>query len=152
MKTQTRAKAQAKTQFVAITNDVQQVNKEVEKAYTLMVEKATELLKRFDVAKFRTYCLMDHSKNEQNTKLVKEFLCYHWNITLSMSPKDGKYYIFIDLGLEAIEKFGSNLTNQLLRECYILTQSNDNTGGIEYALRVNHIPSDQLHNFYYRRL
>ncbi|WP_316808086.1 hypothetical protein [Pedobacter agri] len=151
MKTQARAKA-PKTQYVAITEDVQQVNKEVEKAYTLMVDAATNLLKRFDIAKFRTFALMDHTKNEQNTNLVKEFICYHWNITLSMSPKDGKFYIFIDLGHEAIEKFGSMLTNNLLRECYQLTQSNDNTIGIEYALRVNYLPADQLHNFYYRRI
>ena len=152
MKTQTKAKAQSKTQFVAITTDIQLTNGEVEKAYTLMVEKATELLKRFDVAKFRTFAMMDHTKNEQNTNLVKEFLCYHWNITLSMSPKDGRFYIFVDLGSEAIEKFGSVLTNNLLRESYWLTQSTDNTSGIEYALRVNYSPSDQLHNFYYRRI
>lgn len=152
MKTQTKAKASTKTQYVAITTDVQTVNKEVERAYTLMVDKAIELLKRFDVAKFRTYALMDHTKNEQNTNLVREFLCYFNNITLSMSPKNGMFYIFIDLGLEALEKFGSQLTNSLLRECYNLTHSNDSTNGIEYALRVNFIPAESLHNFYYRRI
>ncbi|MGM9478838.1 hypothetical protein ACS5PU_20610 [Pedobacter sp. GSP4] len=152
MKTQPKTKAQSKTQFVPITTDIQLTNNEVEKAYTLMVDKATELLKRFDVAKFRTFALMDHTKNEQNANLVKEFLCYHWNITLSMSPKDARYFIFIYLGQEALEKFGSILTNNLLRECYQLTQSNDNTGGIEYALRVNYLPADSLHNFYYRRI
>lgn len=152
MKTQSKAKAQSKTQFVPITTDIQLTNGEVEKAYTLMVEKATELLKRFDVAKFRTFAIMDHTKNEQNTNLVKEFLCYHWNITLSMSPKDGKLYLFLDIGEESLQKFGSMLTNNLLRECYQLTQSNDNTNGIEYALRVNYLPAENLHNFYYRRI
>jgi hypothetical protein len=152
MKTQTKAKAQSKTQFVPITTDIQLTNGEVEKAYTLMLDKARELLKRFDVAKFRTFAVMDHTKNEQNTNLVKEFLCYFFNITLSMSPKDAKYFIFIDLGLEGLEKFGSMLANNLLRECYQLTQSDDNTNGIEYALRVNYLPADNLHNFYYRRI
>lgn len=152
MKTQTKAKAQSKTQFVPITTDIQLTNNEVEKAYTLMVEKATNLLQRFDVAKFRTYVLMDHTKNEQNTNLVKEFLSYFHNITLSMSPKDGKYYIFIDLGGEALEKFGNNLYNILLRECYQLTHSNDNTPGIEYSLRVNFVPAENLQNFFYRRI
>lgn len=69
-----------------------------------------------------------------------------------MSPKDGKLYIFIDLGEEALQKFGSILTNNLLRECYHLTQSNDNTNGIEYSLRVNFLPAEQLMNFYYRRI
>lgn len=152
MKTQAKTKEQSKTQYVAITTDVQQVNQQVEKAYTLMVDAAKELLKRFDVAKFRTYALMDHTKNEQNTNLVKEFICYHWNITLSMSPKNGMFYIFIDLGEEALQKFGSALTNNLLRECYQLTQSNGSDSGIEYALRVNYLPADSLHNFYYRRI
>lgn len=152
MKTQTKTKTQSKTQFVPITTDIQLTNNAVEKAYTLMVEKAINLLRRFDVAKFRTYALMDHTKNEQNTNLVKEYLSYFHNITLSMSPKDGKLYIFVDLGQEALEKFGSILTNNLLRECYCLTHSNDNTTGIEYALRVNFLPADQLHNFYYRRI
>ena len=152
MKTQTKRKTQTKTQFVAITNDVQLTNQEVEKAYTLMVQKATSLLTKFDVNKFRTYCEIGHTKNEQNTNLVKEFLCYFFNITLSMSPKDGKFYIFIDLGQEALEKFGSNLTNQLLRYCYEVTQSNDNTSGIEYAIRINFLPAEQLHNFFYRRI
>ena len=152
MKTQTRAKAQTKTQFVAITNDIQLVNQEVEKAYTLMVDKAIDLLKRFEVTKFRTYAIMEHTKNEQNTNLVREFLSYFHNITLSMNPKDGKYYIFIDLGQEALEKFGNNLTNQLLRMAYETTHSNDNTSGIEYSLRVTFLPSDQHHNFFYRRV
>ncbi|WP_231492235.1 hypothetical protein [Pedobacter sp. Leaf170] len=152
MKTQTKRTTQTKTQFVAITNDVQLVNKEVEKAYTLMVQKAVSLLTKFDVNKFRTYCEMEHTKNEQNTNLVKEFLCYFYNITLSMSPKDGRFYIFVDFGQEALEKFGSNLTNQLLRYAYEVTQSNDNTDGIEYALRVNFLPSEQNHNFFYRRI
>ena len=154
MKTQTKrgSTTQAKTQFVAITNDVQLVNQEVEKAYTLMVDKAIDLLKKFEVSKFRTYAMMEHTKNEQNTNLVREFLSYFHNITLSMNPKDGKYYIFIDLGQEALEKFGSNLTNQLLRLAYETTHSNDNTIGIEYALRVTFLPSDQHHNFFYRRV
>ncbi|WP_231465321.1 hypothetical protein [Pedobacter sp. Leaf132] len=152
MKAQTRVKAQTRTQFVAVTADVQTVNKEVEKAYTLIVDKAIELLKRFEVTKFRTYAMMEHTKNEQNTNLVKEYLSYFHNVTLSMSPKDGRFYIFLDCGLEALEKFGSSLTNQLLREAYSITQSNDNTTGIEYALRVNFLPAEQQHNFFYRRI
>lgn len=151
MKTQTRKKP-VQTQYVAITNEIQLANKEVEKAYTAIVGKAGELLRKFELTKFRTYAEMEHTKNEQNTNLVKEFLSYHWNITLSMNPKDGKLYLFIDLGLEALEKFGSGLTNTLLREAYQLTHSHDNTQGIEYALRVNFIPSDHLQNHYYRRI
>lgn len=43
MKTQTKAKA-PKTQFVPITTDIQLTNNAVEKAYTLMVEKAINVI------------------------------------------------------------------------------------------------------------
>ena len=83
--------------------------------------------------------------------MISEHLNYFWNITLSNS-KDGRSFIFIDLGAEALQRFGSGLTNQFLRKAYEITQSHDNTGGIEYALRVNFQEADQLHNFFYRRV
>ncbi|MBT2561126.1 hypothetical protein J7E50_09815 [Pedobacter sp. ISL-68] len=149
---QTRKQQQQKTNYVLVDSDLLLTNKEVEKAYTLIVEKAKDLLSKFEVGKFRTYCEIEHTKNEHNTNLVKEHLSYHFNITLSISPKNGKSYIFVDLGMESLQKFGSSLSNQLLRQAYEVTHSNDNTIGIEYALRVNFIPAEQNHNFYYRRV
>ncbi|RYF18685.1 MAG: hypothetical protein EOO42_15065 [Flavobacteriales bacterium] len=150
MKTQTRK--QQKTNYVLVDDELLKTNIEVEKAYTLIVGKAIELLDRFELNKFRTYCDIEHTKNEQNTNLVKEHLSFHWNITLSLSPKNGKSYMFIDLGLESLQKFGSNLTNQLLRYAYQVTDSHDNTKGIEYALRITFLPAEQLHNFFFRRV
>lgn len=150
MKTQTRK--QQKTNYVLVDDELLKTNIEVEKAYTLIVGKAIDLLCHFELNKFRTYCEIEHTKNEQNTNLIKEHLSFHWNITLSLSPKNGKSYMFIDLGLESLQKFGSNLTNQLLRYAYQVTESHDNTKGIEYALRITFLPADQLHNFFYRRV
>lgn len=150
MKTQTRAKQQPKTQFVIVSEEQQINNREVEKAYTKIVAKATELIRKFEMAKYRTWIDIDHLKEEQNVHLVREFVSFHWNVTLSMN-KDGRYYIFFDIDQEGISKFGSGLTNYLLREAYAVTQSNDNTDGIQYSLRVNFASID-VHNFYYRRL
>jgi len=150
MKTQTRK--QQKTNYVLVDDELLKTNIEVEKAYTLIVGKAIDLLCHFELNKFCTYAEIEHTKNEQNTNLIKEHLSFHWNITLSLSPKDGRSFMFIDLGLESLQKFGSGLTNQLLRYAFSVTDSHDNTKGIEYALRITFLPADQLHNFFYRRV
>jgi len=144
-------KAQPKkqtTQFVMITPELQINNELVLKAYTKIVEVGIDLLKGFEMQKYRTYILMEHTKNEQNVNLIKEFVCHFYNITLSNS-KEGKSYIFIDFDEDFITKFGNNLSNRLLRQGYQLTQSDDNTAGIEYCLRPNFIPSD-VHNYFYK--
>jgi hypothetical protein len=139
-----------KMQFVLIDAPMQANNAEVLKAYTKITETASELLKRFDVVKYRTYCMIDHTKNETNANLVSEFLCHFWNITLSNS-KEGKSYIFLSIDEDCITKFGNGLTNMLLRDAYRLTQSQDNTIGIEYALRVDFNIGD-VRSYFYRRI
>ena len=132
-------KAQPKkktTQFVLVTPELQINNEQVLKAYTKIVEVGIDLLKGFEMQKYRTYILMEHTKNEQNVNLIKEFVCHFYNITLSNS-KEGKSYIFIDLDDDFIKKFGNNLANRLLRQAYQITQSDDNSAGIEYSLRPN---------------
>ncbi|RZK27259.1 MAG: hypothetical protein EOO43_00110 [Flavobacterium sp.] len=150
-RTNTAKAALPQTQFVVINEQQVLVNIEVQKAYNLIVDAATEQLRKFDLAKYRTYATVDHLKNEYKSNMISEHLNYFWNITLSNS-KDGRSFIFIDLGQEALQRFGSGLTNQFLRKAYEITQSHDNTGGIEYALRVNFQEADQLHNFFYRRV
>lgn len=148
-KTKKASKApQQKTNYVMVTPELQQNNDAVMKAYTKIVQKATELLKKFELSKYRTYVEVDHTKNPQNAQYVAEFVCHFWNITLSNS-KEGKSYIFINWDGTFIEKFGSNLTNQLLREAYRVTNSEDGTLGIEYALRVQFTDYD-VHNYFYR--
>lgn len=152
MKTKTKAqpKNQVTTNFVMVTPELQVNNEQVLKAYTKIVEVAVELLKGFEMKKYRTYIMMDHTKNELNANLISEFVCHFYNITLSNS-KDGRSFIFIEIDEEYVSKFGNNLPNRLLREAYKLTQSEDNTAGIEYCLRPQFAPSD-VHNFFFRNL
>ncbi len=146
-KTKKQPKApQPKTNYVMLTPELQHNNDAVMKAYTKIVQKATELMKKFELSKYRTYVEVDHTKNPQNAQYVAEFVCHFWNITLSNS-KEGKSYIFINYDSAFIEKFGSSLTNQLLREAYRVTNSEDGTIGIEYALRVQFTDYD-VHNYF----
>ena len=148
MKTKTQVKTKQVTNFVMVTPELQLNNEAVLKAYTQIVQKATELLNKFEMRKYRTYVEVDHTKNPQNVQYISEFVCHFWNVTLSNS-KEGKSYIFINYDADFIEKFGSNLTNQLLREAYKVTNSEDGTIGIEYALRVQFKDYD-VHNYFYR--
>jgi hypothetical protein len=149
-----KAKTQTapKTKFVLIDAQLQQNNYEVENAYSMITKSAIELLRRFEVAKYRSWINVEHCKNtkQQNTQLVREWVSFFWNITLSNS-KEGKAYIFISIDETAIEKFGNGLTNLLLRKAFHLTQSAVDGLNIEYALRVNYMPMD-VHNFFYKRL
>lgn len=149
-KQQRQQTTQTKTQFVLIDALLQANNAEVLKAYTRITQTASQLLKKFDVVKYRTYCDIDHTKNETNANLVREFLCHFWDITLSNS-KEGKSYIFISIDEDSVTKFGNGLTNMLLRDAYKFTQSEDNTPGIEYSLRVDFSIGD-VHGFFYRRI
>ena len=83
--------------------------------------------------------------------MIGEYLNCFWNIKLS-NNKDRRASIFMDLGAEAIQKFGLNLTRQLLRRAYEIMHSHDNTQGVDYALRVNFQQSDYLHNCFYRKI
>jgi hypothetical protein len=147
-KTKRQPKTKPVTNIVMVTPELQQNNEAVLKAYTKIVQKATELLQKFELSKYRTYVEIDHTKDPQNANYVAEFACHFWNITLSNS-KEGKSYIFINYDGDFIEKFGSNLTNQLLRTAYTATNSEDGTIGIEYALRVQFTDYD-VHNYFYR--
>ena len=142
----------AKTKFVLVNAELQQNNLNVENAYTIITKQAIELLRRFEVAKYRSWINVEHCKDEnrRSPNLVREFVSFFWNITLSNS-NEGKSYIFISIDESGIEKFGSGLTNILLRNAFKITQSESEELNIEYAMRVNYMPMD-IHNFFYRRI
>lgn len=142
--------SKTKTKFVVIDAELQQTNEIVEQAYNAITKEAIDLLKRFELTKYRTHLTVEHLKDPQNTNLVREFISFFWNITLSTS-KEGKNYIFISIDSDGLTKFGSGLTNILLRQAFKITQANDETQNIEYSLRVNYMPMD-VHNFFYRRI
>jgi hypothetical protein len=148
--TKSRKAQGAKTHFVMVTTELQIMNAEVTKAYELITKAAIELMKRFDLPKYRTWIDIDHTKDPQNTTVVREFICHFWNVTLSTN-KDGRLYIFIDIDEVSLSRLGNNLTNTLLRRAFQVTVSKDETQGIEYALRVNYTPTN-IQNFFYRRI
>lgn len=146
MKTHSKTKDQANEKSIA--KQTQIINEEVEKSYTLIIDKARDLLKRFEGLEFRSYCEIDHTKNEQNTNLVKEFLCYFWNITIYINLENGRYFIQIDMGKEELTKFGNGLTNLLFSEVYRVIQANGDTAHTENNLLINFKPLPML-NYYY---
>jgi len=150
LKMKTKTRNQTKTKLVLINAELQQNNDAVEKAYTAITNEASELLRKFELAKYRTHLSVEHCKDPQNTNLVREFISYFWNVTLSNS-KEGKSYIFISIDENGLEKFGSGLTNLLLRSAFKITDSINTEFDIQYAMRVNYMPMD-IHNFFYRRI
>ncbi|MFA4869223.1 MAG: hypothetical protein WC623_13540 [Pedobacter sp.] len=138
-------KTQRKTK---ITNEqFQIINQKVESIYTLIVSNAIDLLKNLKSFELRTYCEMEHTKNDLNANLIREFLCQFWNITLTESPKDHRYCIIIDLSKEALKKYGSDLTNTLILKIYSVICSNEETTDILYSVKINFMPIELLNYF-----
>lgn len=138
MKTQTKNKKDEKIPLL---------NAEVEKAYNLIITRATELLKGYTHAEYRTYCLMDHTKNELNANLINELLCYFWNITLLVNKKDNRNYITVDLGREGIEIFGNTINDSLLQEIYSVTRPEREPHELGFSLKINFAPIE-LSSYY----
>lgn len=131
-----------------LTNEqFQIVNQKVESIYTLIVSNAIDLLKDLKSFELRTYCEMEHTKNELNANLIREFLCQYWNITLTNSPKDHRHYIVIDFGKETLKKYGSELINKLIQKVYSVIYSNEEATDTEYSIKVNFIPLELLNYF-----
>ncbi|RZJ52437.1 MAG: hypothetical protein EOO44_11780 [Flavobacterium sp.] len=146
----TKTSTPMKTKFVLINAELQQNNLEVENAHTQITKEAILLLRKFEVTKFRSWVNVEHCMDSKQQQLVREWISFFWNITLS-NNKEGKSYIFISIDESAIEKFGSGLTNLLLRKAYLITHAQNDSLNIEYSLRVNFMPRD-IHSFFYRRL
>ena len=121
----------------------------VEEAYSLIVKEAINLLKNFESPEHRTYCQMDHSKNELNSNMVEEFLCFFWNITLQVAPHNNKRQIVIDIGAEGTNKFGNELTISLLHKFFTVTASRTQIHRTENTLVINYQPL-QILDYYYR--
>lgn len=138
-------KTQRKTK---LTNEqFQIINQKVESIYTLIVSNAIDLLKDLKSFELRTYCEMEHTRNELNANLIRELLCQFWNITLTNSPKDRRHYIVIDFSKETLKKYGSDLTNKLIQKIYSVIYSNKEATDTQYSIKINFIPLELL-NYY----
>ncbi|GGC63202.1 hypothetical protein GCM10011387_16010 [Pedobacter quisquiliarum] len=123
----------------------------VERTYELIVAKAINLLKDQSTTEFKSYCTMDHSKNELNSNLIKEFLCYFWNITLSKDINNGSYCIDLDFGKEPLIKFGNCLANSLVQEIFRVLHAKEQSAQPEFPLFINFVPIEHL-TYWYRTI
>jgi len=121
----------------------------VTKNYNTLVETAIQLMQAFARPEHRTYCLMDHSKNEFNTNMIQELLCYFWNITLQVDPHNGRRQIVIDLGKEGLVEFGSKCTTNLLSKAFRMFSTKCLAPETHNCLLINYPPME-LSSYYYR--
>lgn len=119
--------------------------------YELIVAKAIGLLKDQTTTELKSYCTMDHFKNELNSTLINEFLCYFWNITLSKDINDGGYCIDVDFGKEALVKFGNSLANSLIQEIFNVLHANVESAQPAFPLFINFVPIEHL-TYWYRTI
>lgn len=111
-------------------------NKEVERCFNLIVQGCKHLLLDFSHTKYRTVIQIDHSKSEKDTKLIKEFLCSFFNITLTKNRADYSM-IYLTYSEEAIPRFGARLYNRVVRQLYKHTTWEGKKVNIEDCVRLN---------------
>jgi hypothetical protein len=124
-------------------------NKEVEKAFHRIIKGTTSLLRVFDSKKYRTCIQVEHSKSSKETKLINEFICFFWNLTLTMNIA-GYKMIYFCYDEEALTRFGSRTYNRVLRQVFKQTMFENSKINIEDCVRINN-PSN-VQSFFYNRL
>jgi hypothetical protein len=128
----------------------QQKREALELIFAQAIEQAGAFLKPFDTEKYRTTVTINHEKLKTNESLIREFLCFHFNITLSKN-KNGYHVLYFNYDEEAITKFGTRVFNQMLRTL-ISTSSKECTQiNVEDRVRVATKPTD-VHNFLWKRV
>jgi hypothetical protein len=127
----------------------QQINNEVISAFDLITKSATEVVKSFESKKYRTSVMVDHLQNNNNS-LIKEFLSYFFNITLTRN-KNSLLVIYVGFDSEAITRFGTMLHNQLLREIMKHTMKENTLVDIEKCVRID-AAAKEVRNYFYKRI
>jgi hypothetical protein len=133
-----------------IEDDLTIRNHEIEKAFNQIIIEARTLLTVFEHQKYRSYVDILHSKSGKDTNLIKEWLCYCFNITLT-NTKNGSYLIYFGWDEEAIDKFGLSLFSKMLRIIFRVTMFEATPMNIESCVRINKGASN-IHNFYLQRI
>jgi hypothetical protein len=134
---------------VTLRQNLEARNKDVEKAYNLICQSARLLLIPFESRKYRTIIEVNHSKSGKETTLLKEFICFFFNITLTKN-RAGYNMIYCTYDEDAIAKFGPRLYNRTLRLLFKHTMFEKTKLNIEDSVRVND-PSE-VQSFFINRL
>jgi len=127
----------------------QEMNNEVIRVFDQLTETAMAVVNGFENKKYRTSVIIDHMQYSNNS-LVREFLSYFFNITMTRS-KSSLLVIYIGFDTEAIARFGNLLHNQFLREVMKLTMKELTTVNIERCIRIDAATKD-TRNFFYKRI
>lgn len=139
-----------KEDTTTITQNLEARNKEVDKAYKLIIESTKSLLTSFESKKYRTVIQVDHSRSGRETTLISEFICFFWNLTLSTN-KGGYRMIYFSYDEDALAKFGPRLYNRVLRHIFKHTMFETTKLNIEDSVRINNQGAD-IQNFFINRL
>ena len=125
-------------------------NELIAQAFDEIVKDGMVALKAFEANKYRTMVTVDHRNNEKYPNLIKEGVCYFFNLTLS-SNKHGDFIIYFSYDSEALTKFGRTVYNILLRSIFQRTSVAYTKLNIENCVRIN-ITTRNIHDFYYKRV
>lgn len=124
-------------------------NKEVEKSYHLICQASKELLRSFEANKYRTIIEVDHRASGREGNLIKEFMTFFFNITLTMN-RANYYMIYFTFSDDAIARFGARLYTRALRVVFKHTMFDKGKISIEDSVRINN-PA-QVEGYFVNRL
>lgn len=125
-------------------------NQEIEKAFDRIVLEAKALLTVFEHQKYRSSVDILHTKSGKDTMLLKEWICYCFNLTLT-NTKNGNYHIYFGWDEGAINKFGLSLFSRMLRIIFRNTMSEKTKVHIERCVRINKGASN-IQGFFQNRI
>ncbi|WP_026896793.1 hypothetical protein [Daejeonella oryzae] len=135
---------------IQLTQDLKARNKEVDKAYQLIIQSSKSLLLPFESKKYRTAILVQHSKSGKETNLISEFVCFFYNITLATN-RAGYRMIYFTYDEEALAKFGLRLYNRAIRQVMKHTAFESTKVNIEDSVRISPEQS-RVQSFFINRL
>jgi hypothetical protein len=124
-------------------------NNEVIRVFDLITQSAREVVSNFETKKYRTSVMVDHLQNNNNS-LVREYLSYFFNVTLTRN-KNSLLVIYIGFDGEAISRFGNMLHNQFLREVMKHTMKEATLVNIESCIRIDAV-TKEVRNYFYKRI
>jgi hypothetical protein len=124
-------------------------NKEVEKAFTLLTQASRSLLTTFEHQKYRTVIVVNHTESGREGNLLKEFMTFFFNITLSKNRANYSM-VYFTFSEDAIAKFGARLYTRALRVLFKHTMFDKGKISIEDCVRVNN-PA-QVEGYFVNRL
>ncbi len=124
-------------------------NKEVDKSYVLITQASRALLTTFEHQKYRTIIEVNHTQSGREGNLIKEWMTFFFNITLTKN-RAGYSMIYFTFSEDAIAKFGARLYTRALRVLFRHTMFDKGKISIEDCVRVNN--PGQVESYFINRL